>query len=148
MLLIIELCSVELGGWLHNMSALGHHTLLVILCYVLCTDDCCLLTGDQPDISSKLCQAMEALQDRPVLFKWEPTHLLLLSPFTLAHLSALLLDFFHTLELGQFHKKHRGQSSSTIPFRCLFSFYVYSVLLTFIMWAGIWPIILQVGHNV
>ena len=41
----------------------------------VCVDDCCLLTGDQPDISSKLCQAMEALQDRPVLFKWDMSHL-------------------------------------------------------------------------
>ena len=48
-----------------------------------CVDDCCLLTGDQPDISSKLCQAMEALQDRPVLFKWEPN---LLTEFTVLHL--------------------------------------------------------------
>ena len=51
--------------------------LIIVVCaewirkLCLSVDDCCLLTGDQPDISSKLCQAMEALQDRPVLFKWD-----------------------------------------------------------------------------
>ena len=33
------------------------------------SDDCRTLTGDSPDITPMLCQAMEALQDRPVLFR-------------------------------------------------------------------------------
>ena len=32
-------------------------------------DQCRLVTQDTPDVSPLLCQAMEALQDRPVLLK-------------------------------------------------------------------------------
>ena len=28
------------------------------------------MTGDTPDVTGALCRAMEALQDRPVLFKY------------------------------------------------------------------------------
>lgn len=47
----------------------GLEYLVKILSFFL--DECCLLTTDAPDMNNKLCQAMEALQDRPVLFKWE-----------------------------------------------------------------------------
>lgn len=33
-------------------------------------NECRTLTGDSPDISPMLCQSMEALQDRPVLFRY------------------------------------------------------------------------------
>ncbi|OWF39301.1 conserved oligomeric Golgi complex subunit 6-like [Mizuhopecten yessoensis] len=33
-------------------------------------NECRMLTGDSPDVSSMLCQAMEALEDRPVLFRY------------------------------------------------------------------------------
>ena len=33
------------------------------------TDECRLLSGDSPDVSSLLCEAMAGLQDRPVLFR-------------------------------------------------------------------------------
>ena len=29
-----------------------------------------MLTGDSPDVSGQLCLALQALQDRPVLFKY------------------------------------------------------------------------------
>ena len=34
------------------------------------TDECRSLTSDSPDVSNQLCQAMVALQDRPILFKY------------------------------------------------------------------------------
>jgi len=36
---------------------------------VYVSDECRMLSGESPDISPVLCQAMLALQDRPVLFK-------------------------------------------------------------------------------
>ncbi|XP_033746599.1 conserved oligomeric Golgi complex subunit 6-like [Pecten maximus] len=33
-------------------------------------NECRMLTGDSPDMSSMLCQAMEALEDRPVLYRY------------------------------------------------------------------------------
>ena len=32
-------------------------------------DECRMLTGEAPDMSPLLCQAMMALQDRPVLYR-------------------------------------------------------------------------------
>ncbi|KAK7496642.1 hypothetical protein BaRGS_00012049 [Batillaria attramentaria] len=57
-------------------------------------NECRLLTGDSPDISPLLCQAMQALQDRPVLFKYS------LDEYGTARRSAVVRGFIDALTRG------------------------------------------------
>lgn len=68
----------------------GHACVCHICTYA---DECRQLTSDTPDVSPKLCQALEALQDRPVLFKWVFL-LQLLKILELSYLSILVVFNF------------------------------------------------------
>ncbi|XP_076448028.1 conserved oligomeric Golgi complex subunit 6-like [Babylonia areolata] len=57
-------------------------------------NECRILTSDSPDISPVLCQAMEALQDRPVLFKYS------LDEYGTARRSAVVRGFIDALTRG------------------------------------------------
>ncbi|KAF6022935.1 COG6 [Bugula neritina] len=56
--------------------------------------ECRLVTNDSPDISSTLCEAMAALQDRSVLFKYT------LDEFCAARRSAIVRSFIDALTRG------------------------------------------------
>ncbi|KAK2156367.1 hypothetical protein LSH36_215g03002 [Paralvinella palmiformis] len=56
--------------------------------------ECRLLSGDSPDISNKLCQAVEAIQDRPVLFRYT------LDEFGTARRTAIVRGFIDALTRG------------------------------------------------
>ncbi|XP_074655398.1 conserved oligomeric Golgi complex subunit 6-like isoform X2 [Tubulanus polymorphus] len=57
-------------------------------------NECRALSGDSPDISSLLCQSMEALQDRPVLFRYT------LDEFGTARRTAVVRGFIDALTRG------------------------------------------------
>lgn len=74
-MLYIQVCNAPV----HRMSmytklpilfntAVKQITMMIL--WIVLVDECRTLTGDSPDISTMLCQSMEALQDRPVLFRY------------------------------------------------------------------------------
>ena len=58
------------------------------------SDECRMLTSEAPDVSPILCQAMSALQDRPVLFKYT------LDEFGTARRTAVVRGFIDALTRG------------------------------------------------
>lgn len=57
-------------------------------------NECCLLTNDNAEVTSKLCQAVLALKDRPVLFKYS------LDEYSTARRTAVVRSFIDAMTRG------------------------------------------------